>query len=72
MDDYTPVIKTIRHDQQFDTTGRAMPIVVVQYMVGTQGPFWLRLQEADFNAPKIQELMNITANTLRALGATTK
>ncbi len=70
MDEYMPVITLVKQEQVFDGNGRPMDTVRVEFKVGQHGPFSERVLKADFNALKIQQIMQATANTLRELGAT--
>lgn len=66
---YTPAVQKISQEQSF-VDGHAVDVVRVEYLVGKHGPFVERIAKGDFNAEKLQALMQATALVLQQLGAT--
>jgi hypothetical protein len=69
QDAYTPALKRVSQEQIF-LNGNAVDVVRIEYTVGVHGPFVERLPKGEFDAAKVQALMQATAAQLRALGAT--
>lgn len=60
----TPTVTGVTEGRAIDPAGRVAKVVVVQYRVGTFGPFTLETSEAELSNGNAMQKMQSFANTL--------
>ena len=64
-------VTSVKQQARIDDSGRVVPVHVVRYKVGDQGPFEMRIDSDKFTGQAVTQLLDEQARHIQALGLAT-